>query len=64
MRYSEAIIVAALFAAAAYHKAAEMIDTSTILGVIASLGAGTVAGLYVVFAGITLTLLSNKMGRS
>lgn len=63
-RYTEASVVALTLAGAASYKAMEMVDASTTLGVIASIGAATTASILFTFAGIALTALSNRARRS
>ena len=63
MRYVEPIGIAMVFMGLAYHKALEMIDSSTTLGVIASFGVATCTGILVTFAGASFTALSNNVRR-
>ncbi len=64
MRYTEMIVVVLAITSAAAAKTIEIIDPSTTVGVLASIGIGMFAGGSVCLAGVALTLLSRKRHRS
>ena len=63
MRHTETIVVAIALIGAATHKAMECIDTSTTIGVVASISAGLLSAGIIGVAGIATTIYHRRTTR-